>query len=66
MKQLNHEINYYINNKIETEEKTAKEGELDSFREAWNKCPLPKKPDYSNVTGDYYNTESLKKITNLI
>lgn len=55
-----------LNDKIETEEKTAKEGELDSFREAWNKCPLPKKPDYSNVTGDYYNTESLKKITNLI
>ena len=56
-----------LSDKIEAEEKQAKEGELDSFKEAWNKCPLPKKPDYSNVTGDYYNAESLKKkkITNI-
>lgn len=56
-----------LNDKIEAEEKQAKEGELDSFKEAWNKCPLPKKPDYGNVTGDYYNAESLKKkIINII
>lgn len=56
-----------LNNEIEAEEKKAKEGELDSFKEAWNKCPLPKKPDYGNVTGDYYNAESLKKkIINVI
>jgi hypothetical protein len=47
-----------LNDEIKAEEKTAKEGELNNFSEAWNKC---KKPEYKNPTGDYYTTESLKK-----
>jgi hypothetical protein len=30
-----------LEKEIESEEATAKAGELDSFNEAWNKCPLP-------------------------
>jgi len=30
-----------LEKEIETEETLAKAGELDSFNEAWNKCPLP-------------------------
>ena len=35
-----------LGNEVQAIEKEAKEGELDDFSEAWNKCPLPvKQPD---------------------
>lgn len=48
-----------LSKEIENEEATAKAGELDSFSEAWNKCPLSKS-DKKNV--DDVNTDINKRM----
>ena len=50
-----------LEKEIESEDATAKAGELDNFNEAWNMCPLPERKPIDPTVMQAYNDQTISK-----